>query len=256
MAACQQSMGPSKRATPPALDESSISETKDEGFLDWTFTPHFMMLKDGHSRCFIATARTTKETRQKALHLVREVDIEPSYVKKDTTQQKPHPTSKPKEIRVREEDLRKCGPNLELLRQCALPRMEPNTIQKKKKGADTDDKTSIKRASSLAGLECNSVCETPLHLPTLLTPLADKLHRKKTYRRSKSHSTHHHKGDLHTMIWRSGIQYKRESLVASGSILPRASTFGQRASLPDKSHWAKVQASVLGKSYSSPALIL
>jgi len=118
----------SARPEPLELDSDDGSTAEDEEYesLDWTFTPNFLVLKDGHSRCFIATARPTQETRQPGLHLVREVEIQPSCLeKKRAMKQKCHSSKKALEIRVREEDLRKFGDNLNELSQCALPSLKP-----------------------------------------------------------------------------------------------------------------------------------
>jgi len=216
------------RFLPPALDESFEAQEVDDP-LDWTYTPHFTMQKDGHSRCFITTAQAKQEGRQHALHLVRELEIQPSgrqhalhlgreletqpsvMLPKSATNHKPHTARKVKEIRVREADLRKCGPNLELLSQCALPRMEPNMMQMKLSKHQ-------KGASSVPALDHSF--EAPLLLPTLLTPASENACRHKTYRRSKTHASlkgaseedydkDHHKatisdkGNLRSIIWRS-----------------------------------------------------
>jgi len=118
----------SQRPEPLDIDSEDGSSTEDQEFesLDWTFTPNFLVLKDGHSRCFIATARPTQETRQPGLHLVREVEIQPSCLeKKRAMKKKCHSSKKALEIRVREEDLRKFGDNLNELSQCALPSLKP-----------------------------------------------------------------------------------------------------------------------------------
>lgn len=210
------------RVLPPALDESC--EAREVDPLDWTYTPHFTMQKDGHSKCFISTAQTKQEGRQHALHLVRELEIQPSVMlPKSAANHKPHTDRKLKEIRVREEDLRKCGPNLELLSQCALPRMEPNMMQMKLS-------KHTKGASSVPAL--GHSFEAPGMLPMLLTPASEKACCQKTYRRSKTQASlngasegeyekNHHKatlsdkGNLRSIIWRS--TFKRGSALGGQS---------------------------------------
>jgi len=229
MADCKQSAA--KRTLPPALDESSVSEAQ-EGSLDWTFTPQYMMMKDGHSRCFVSTARTTQETRQKQMYLVRQLDIRPPSRKKETTEQKPPATRKPREIRVREEDLRKCGRNIELLSQFALPCMEPNMIQmkmkKKKKGTDTDGRTTIKRSSSVPTLGSLCNADASLHLPMLPSPSEGGCSKTKHHRSNSRASlldvdaqdptdvhdkaTLSKKGDLPSVIWRNALSRRASGL--------------------------------------------
>jgi len=123
---------------PSALEEGSIGEkdAQSEEFLAWTFTPKTMILKDGHSKCFTHTAKPTQATRQHSLHIVREFEIQPPL---NSLEEKSSPPRllgsrlKPLEIRVREEDLRKCGDNLQLLSQCALPPAKPPTPAGRKK---------------------------------------------------------------------------------------------------------------------------
>lgn len=123
----------SKRPTPPALDEVSIDDDQEDDSLAWTFTPDFMVSKDGHARCFIATAQPEQETRFHAPYLVREVEIQPSAVgKKNLVKEdrKHRRNAKlfdlPRTMRVREEDFKKCGGDIRLLSRCALPRVQPN----------------------------------------------------------------------------------------------------------------------------------
>jgi len=269
MADCKQS---AQRMLPPALDESSVSEA--QGSLDWTFTPHYMMMKDGHSRCFVSTARTKPETRQKKMYLVREVDIQPPLLKKEATEQKPHATRQPREIRVREEDLRKCGPNIELLSQFALPCMEPNMIQmksKNKKCTQKDGKATSKRSSSVPTLGSACEADSAPHLP-MLTPSPREGRCKTNHHRSNScaslfnwngqdlkddqhKAAFSNKGDLRSLIWRNALSYRRASRVSglrtpssskvSSPVAPRSDL--QRASVTETPS-APFRASI-GKSH-------
>jgi len=98
-----------------------MSAQQGDDFLDWTCTPEMMVLKDGHARCFVATAaQPPKEDRRHSLHLDREIEIQPSALEKKAADRKSRVRVEPLEIRVREEDLRECGDNIEELVQCAL----------------------------------------------------------------------------------------------------------------------------------------
>jgi hypothetical protein len=103
-----------------ALAEDIMPEQQERDSLDWTLTPKCSMSTDGHSVCFIATPNLAQESRQHALHLVRELEIQPTSFDKKKGKTKG-------EIRVREEDLRKWGDNLAMLSQCALPNVEAMT---------------------------------------------------------------------------------------------------------------------------------
>jgi len=128
-----------KRALPPALGEGlhsdpsddfplengSGSKRQDAEFLDWTYTPKMEQQNDGSARCFTSTVQPTQGNRQHVLRLIREFDIEPSLAVKRDKQQKACSIGKAKEIRVREEDLRKWGDNLNVLSQKAIPPPPP-----------------------------------------------------------------------------------------------------------------------------------
>jgi len=143
-----------KRTVPPALLEGSHEDDDDfphdDGpvscrnveYLDWTHTPKMVVQTDGSAQCFISTAKTQAKTRQHALHLVREFDIQPSMAVKKQQEQKARLTclSKLHEIRVREQDLRKWGNNLEVLSQKALP---PLKSTKQASGVDKTKKSVI-----------------------------------------------------------------------------------------------------------------
>jgi len=124
-----------KRILPPPLDAGSINESKDVEFLAWTFTPRTMVLKDGHSRCFIATAQPDQESRQHACHIVREFAMQPSILEKKqkAIERSTKVTLVPLQIRVRERDLHKCGDNLALLTRFAIPSAQTDTSQKSTK---------------------------------------------------------------------------------------------------------------------------
>lgn len=129
MVASRVTPAPSQRALPPtlAIDEGCINEDQCAKFLSWTFTPDFMSHKEGHSRCFVATVQPMQKTRVHAPHLVRELEIQPLCLElKDILTPKLPPIGPALEIRVREEDFRKWGGNLDMLNQCALPCLKQN----------------------------------------------------------------------------------------------------------------------------------
>jgi hypothetical protein len=91
-------------------------QTPDD--LEWTIEPSVNASTDGKTRVWVFEP-SAKEQRQHALHLVREVDIEPA----NRRSQKPcNP-----DIRVTAEELHRCSGNLEELRkiQITQPRLPP-----------------------------------------------------------------------------------------------------------------------------------
>lgn len=274
MADCNQSTG--KRMLPPALDESAVescaSAAQDWGSLDWTFSPNYMMMKDGHSRCFVSTAQTTQEKRLKKLYLVREVDIQPPPLKSKATESQACASRKPREIRVREEDLRKCGPNIELLRQFALPCMEPNMSQlklKRKKCKEADGRATIKRSCSVPALGSSCEAGCTLHLPMLTpSPKGCKTNHHMSNPRGslfnwngRSSKDDQRKppfsdeGDLRSLIWRNALSYRRGHQgqlppPPSRTSTPVAPRSDLRRTSVTATPSASFRASVLGKSHS------
>jgi len=274
MAVCE-SIAPPMRflcSLPEPLDANSIGETQDNtevdedlDFLEWTLTPHLTILKDNNSKCFIATPQTAKGSRQHALHLVREFDIQPARVIEDPfssrkkTTLKRDPCGEPRQIRVREEDLRKCGANLGLLTQYALPPLPRmiDILPPPKKGKENarapckkgkDDKCAIKPVSRPPALELDCSCEFPLSLED--GKWNDKSHRTPKHRRSHTFLKHcgdeafrSERGDLLSQIWMSTFNRAagpdrmkssamKASRLAPRASLPKGSVFGPSSALP------------------------
>jgi hypothetical protein len=98
---------------------------EDDDYLDWTVTPQTVMQSEGNVRCIISQRAPSKQTRH-ALHLVREFALHPSISPEKGVHRILSPSArcrlnkKPMEIRVREEDFRKYGGNIDVLTQCAV----------------------------------------------------------------------------------------------------------------------------------------
>jgi len=120
---------------PLSLDEDpevphELHSQENAESLDWTFTPKLKLSKDGHMRCFVAEPRPAQHTRLHTLHLVREFGMEPvkpSSAESSPVQKTPS-KAKTVEIRVREQDLRKCGESFDLS-QCLLPSVSANEAE-------------------------------------------------------------------------------------------------------------------------------
>mmetsp|Transcript_145261 Transcript_145261/g.253521 ORF Transcript_145261/g.253521 Transcript_145261/m.253521 type:complete len:256 (+) Transcript_145261:77-844(+) len=107
-----------------SLQDEESNYSADDDMLDWTITPTTEVLKDGFARCFIATPQPScGSLRSHPLYLVREMEIVPGKLRADAAAEK-RPCL---EIRVKEEDFRKCGSDLQLLSKHALPKMTPKT---------------------------------------------------------------------------------------------------------------------------------
>lgn len=117
------------------LDDGPLTASEDAEYLDWTCTPKTEIQNDGSSRCFISTVQPMQGNRKHALHLIREFEIQPAVAMKREMEQAAHASSKVRAIRVREDDLRKWGDNLEMLSQKALP-----PVKQPAKPAGTVDK--------------------------------------------------------------------------------------------------------------------
>jgi len=168
----EDSDAPHTRISPPALEEASITEGQDDAeFLAWTFTPNFLRsTKDGHSRCFVKTAQPAQlENRQHSVYLVRELEIEPTTFKKKSVCPRTRQNKPPLEIRVREEDFRKCGDNWRQL----LPQ-KPSTPPTYALSKNIRRRCpTAQRSASISALGCSG--EKELQLPVLdLARIDDK----------------------------------------------------------------------------------
>jgi len=107
-------------------DEKEAQESDLDDLLDWTMTPKTQLLDEGHACCFIATPQTSE--RQHKHFIAREMEIFPSRLCKKTLSGLISPCSpNALQIRVREEDLRRCGGDVALLKDRALPNFDnPN----------------------------------------------------------------------------------------------------------------------------------
>jgi len=97
--------------------------------LDWSSTPRVSMLQEGNMCCFVAVPEQSHSGDSSKPRLQREFDIIPSRAKgKKDLGQLFRSCGKvlggATEFRVREQDLRRCGSDLELLKNCHLPLIE------------------------------------------------------------------------------------------------------------------------------------
>lgn len=106
------------RRTGLSLDAGSDETNASASLLDWTSTPIVQVRQEGQMCCFVAEPKVGAAARPEQALLMREFDLIPSkFAKRGATD-----TSKrPVDLYVREQDLRKCGSDLEMLKQCHLP---------------------------------------------------------------------------------------------------------------------------------------
>lgn len=130
------------------LQEEDSSYESDNDVLDWTMTPTTQIFKDGFARCFIATPQPSNGSRCHPLYLVREMEIVPGKLRTDAAAEKQQPCL---EIRVKEEDFRKCGSDLKQLSKHALPKMTPKAGDKSNSSKKHCHKSSTLSRGSSSG---------------------------------------------------------------------------------------------------------
>merc|ERR1719221_1471326 len=97
---CEDDVAPTSGLAPP---------------LDWTYEPRREEFSEGGMQCRVTTAAHGTSRRHQP-HLNRMVEIEPQAANGRGLD----PSAAYEHIRVTERDLRRCGSNIELLRQCDI----------------------------------------------------------------------------------------------------------------------------------------
>mmetsp|Transcript_128605 Transcript_128605/g.274351 ORF Transcript_128605/g.274351 Transcript_128605/m.274351 type:complete len:526 (+) Transcript_128605:119-1696(+) len=111
-----------------ARDEANVKVEDDSPGtppLEWTRAPAREVRMDGHARCMVSVPAGSGE-RQRKLHLNRTTRIEPSA---SSAKPPPVPGKRIERITVTEADFKRCGSNLDLLRECRVLPPEPVEMQ-------------------------------------------------------------------------------------------------------------------------------
>jgi len=109
------------RPVPAVPLAGKLAEEEAEPRLDWTHQPHRQVLTEGHAKCMVQTPAGEVGDRQHHPHLMRTMRIEPGTpCSKPPVIPGPSAAGQrgPEQITVTEKDLRRCGGNLKLLREC------------------------------------------------------------------------------------------------------------------------------------------
>jgi len=115
----------------PVLELGGCISEQDKSLasdLEWSCTPVVQVSREGNMCCFVAVPKSNWcGNSQQAPLLMREFDIVPSKLettgRRRAAPERGLPERRCTEISVREEDFRRCGNNLDMLRQCSLPQV-------------------------------------------------------------------------------------------------------------------------------------
>jgi len=141
----------------PVLELGGCINEQDKSFasdLEWSCTPVVQVSREGNMCCFVAVPKSNWcGNSQQAPLLMREFDIVPSKLeptgRRKARPERVLPERRCTEISVREEDFRRCGNNLDMLRQCSLPQVSGSLVHLRAASAGGTSRGLTLSASSL-----------------------------------------------------------------------------------------------------------